>query len=416
MYKRVTLLLLAFIIPGIVSSQSIYSSVGFGEANLPATIRAAGMASSGIAVTDLNEISLINPALWYQADLTGLSTRIKSDQYYQHGQLRSTRFAFNAFNFHFPLGQKIGVALGFAPYSHVRYSYMRDNISTSLSGFNSLDSISYGLEQTGDGGVGGYFLGFGWQLNRHIAVGTAVSQLVGQIIVDRTLTFDYPDNYLNRNLSNKSNISGVNWIVGLSYRHLIKEGDNLSLRAEIPLNMVVSRDITYQTGASTTQYDSRRYTDYSWPLQVGAGYSIPIGRRWLALTEFYLWDPKTSQLNLAYSGQLPYIQDRGYQLNLGVEYGSNFRADNWWSRLAYRTGLSWRKYTIAEVNGNHAYGLQWTGGLGIPFSGGKNRIDLSVYYGERTGINTGNLSEQIVGFKIGVTLGELWFRSGRRPN
>jgi len=153
-----------------------------------------------------------------------------------------------------------------------------------------------------------------------------------------------------------------------------------------------------------------------WPLQLGAGYSTPVTGRWLAMAEAYYWDPQTTQPSIDYTGQNTFSQDKGYQLSVGVEYSSIPDADEWWNRVALRTGLAWRRYLITDNAGDHAYGLKWSGGFGFPFGRGANRLDVSVFYGQRTGLSTSNLSEQLMGFQIGITVGELWFHSGRRPN
>lgn len=412
MKRKFTLILFTLcFLPGMMFAQSLYSSVGFGELTTPGTIRTSGMGSDGIAVTDINEISLINPAHWYSAKLTGLTTKIYSNQYRNSGNIVSSRLAFDAFNFHFPVRSNIGVALGFAPYSYMGYDYQRDGLHAGIS-----DSVTYNLDQTGDGGVGGYFLGFGWQINNHLAFGSAVSLLVGQLRVDRILSVTYPDNYYNRKVETNSNLSGTNIILGASYRNLFRDNDNLSVRGEIPLRLIVNQDVTYYTGSATSNSTASRLTDMKWPLQYGIGYSTPVTGRWLTMAEAYYWDPQTAQLTLGYGGQEKYSLDKGYQMSVGVEYGSKPDAEHIWNRIAWRTGLSWRRYLITNSAGNHAYGLKWSGGFGFPFGGGANRLDVSVFYGERTGLQSSDLSEQLMGFQIGITVGELWFHSGRRLN
>jgi len=412
MKAKFTLILsMVLFIPGVMFGQSLYSSVGFGELTIPGTIRTAGMGSAGIAVRDMNEVSLINPAHWYTAELTGLTTKIYSNQYINGGNVVSSRLAFDAFNFHFPIGSKMGVALGFSPYSYMGYHYQREGLQSSIS-----DSIIYSLEQSGDGGVGGYFLGFGLKLNDHLSVGSAVSLLVGQLRIDRILRITQPTDFYNRKVENSSNLSGTNIIFGASYQHLFSKNDNLSVRGEIPLGLVVNRDITYYTGSTTSTRAHARLTNMKWPLQLGAGYSTPVTGRWLAMAEAYYWDPQTTQLSIDYTGQNTFTQDKGYQLSVGVEYSSIPDADDWWNRVALRTGLSWRRYLITDDAGDHAYGMKWSGGFGFPFGGGANRLDVSVFYGQRTGLSTSNLSEQLMGFQVGITVGELWFHSGRRPN
>jgi len=403
----VLLVFLGLTLLPVAQGQSIHSRVGVGNMVLPQTARTQGLGVAGVAVTDYNEISLINPAGWYLPRLTAVTTKISSSRATTSLGGTNDYFGFEGFNFHFPIGRSVGIGVGFAPYSIVNYEFAR-NARAALPGSFAGDTLEYSLQQQGSGGIGGSFIGFGWRVTDHLAFGAATSFLVGEITVRRTLEVTTGD-YLSRRVLSRTNIYGQNVIAGASYRNLIREGDNLGVRVEIPLSLLVKREDDYSVGDPETT----NFGNLLWPWQFGFGYEIRLGQQWLAVTEGHYWraEHDLSRVSLTNSA---YHQNDGMQVGAGVERRANFNMDGWWNKLAWRAGVRWRQFLESDAAGNHSYGFRWVGGIGIPFGRGPlgpgtNRLDVSFFYDHRMSADSTNPTETITGIQLGFTVSEIWF-------
>jgi len=413
-YLQHLIFILVLIFPLTGYSQSIYSSVGPGDITLPSTVRTAGMGVSGVALTDLRQISLINPALWYKPNLTGMSTKILSGQYKNADGGLTNRLAFDGFTFHFPVGTSAGVALGFAPYSNVGYNFRRTS-QEIIPGVHSADTLNYSLKTTGSGGIGGTFLGFGIQFSRRIAFGAAINMLIGEINVDHNMVISHPTTYSSREVLRQSNIFGSTLILGGTFSQIAQSTDNFGIRVEIPLSLTVNQENKFYTGISSAEVVTDAKDGLSWPFQMGVGYSFQLRPQWTTVFETNIWSPG-SNLNIFSPGQNQYTLGNGYELGIGLEYTGDVNSNQWWNRLAYRTGLQWQQYLVESETGNHPAGMRWLGGIGLPYGQGANRLDLAVYYGQRSGVKPGDPVEKQIGFQIGISVSELWFQGGIRNN
>jgi|GEM_PF-1700633 len=414
--RRLTsgIILVLLLAPAAISGQSVYSSIGMGDLSIHQTQRSAGMGLSGMSLPDQRAISLSNPALWHEAEFAGIATGI--DSYIKSSSLggQSGTFSFQGFNFHLPVARSVGVALGFAPYSQVNYNFLRRINDRIFTDGTLADSLSYTVEAEGSGGVGGSFLGFGWALSDRIAIGTAVSFLLGQTDTRKSLTFEYPDDYRDRTISQRSNVYGQNLVVGGRYKGLLRESDNIGFRIEVPLRLKVENRTGYSFGVSAPETETTTETGYLWPLQYGVSYSTTFGETLLLAGEGLIWQPQTDLPTL--SGPAGnYSYSDGFRFGAGVEYQKNPTSFDWWERLEWRTGVHWKQLAISDHAGNQPAEYSLHGGLGIPFGRG-NRLDFAVSYGHRIGFTSSDPVEDIFHLRVGITVNELWFDGGIRNN
>ncbi|MCF7803028.1 MAG: hypothetical protein K9N46_11010 [Candidatus Marinimicrobia bacterium] len=391
------------------SAQSMYSSTGFGDLTLPSTSRADGLGVNGVAMPDFQEISLINPAYWHYLDFTGITTQIQSSRVTNDAGGANNRSAFDGFNFHLPIGEHVGIALGFAPLSFVNYHYARQDSIPSLE--NPAENVGYSIDLTGSGGVGSNFIGFGWRISEKISIGTAYSLLVGQIDTRRTLEMQDPS-YSSRYVNGSTNVYGGNIVLGAAYRSLITKSDNLGFRIELPLSLMLRKESEYYNGVNTPEVTTDEIEDILWPLEMSFGYQARLTGRWLGVAEVNYWHP-TADLNAITSSNFSMNND-GLEIGGGIEYASDYEAEDWWQTLAFRSGIRWRQYLTSGGNGNQSIGLTWVGGIGVPFGESANRMDLSVSFARRNGYADTDPIETSVGFSLGITVSEPWFRGGIR--
>lgn len=405
-----TIILVILIIPAGTVGQSIYSSLGVGEVVLPSTARSAGLGLYGIGLQDQRAISLANPALWHQAKFAGIATGINSNMNRTSLGGQYSTFAFRGFNFHLPLANSVGAAIGFSPYSQIEYEFLREDNVRVLSQVS--DTVTYTLESRGSGGVGGNYIGVGWKIFDRVSIGAAISFLLGQVDTDQNLRIDSPDNLLDREIAQTAGISGENLVLGGAFSGLILASDYLGVRAEIPLRLKVRTSETVYNGISLPEERETAYYDYLWPYQYALSYNVSLQERWMIAAEGVTWMPETELPSLtAVKGEYQYRT--GMQLGVGMEYRLNPGSYVWWEKLALRTGVNWRKFMIANRTGEQPFQWKWSGGVGYPFGRG-NRIDLAISYSHRTGFQAEDPVEDQLGFQVGVVLNELWFNGGIR--
>ena len=411
MIHRSVFWLSVFILPVMGFSQSMYSSMGMGDMTLPSTSRAQGLGVHGVAVPDYQEISLINPAYWHQLKFTGITTRLQSSKISDDNGGVNYRSAFDGFNFHFPIGDVAGIALGFAPLSYVNYHFLREQSAQFPNISGTTDTLDYSVELTGNGGVGSNFFGLGWKVSDRLSLGIAYSLIVGQIDLRRTMEMA-DENFASRYISTVANVFGGNLVLGGAFRNLLRKSDNVGLRLEIPLSLRVIKEQEYYNGVVSPIIESEEITNIAWPLEISIGYQTQLTGRWLAVAEMDYWYP-TSDMNTLSPGT-NYSQETGFQLGGGIELASDYRAEDWWQQLAWRTGVKYRQYLEANGNGDQSTGFEWVTGLGVPFGQDANRLDATLHLGKRSGFTSGDPGETTVGFSIGITVSELWFRGGPR--
>ena len=410
MIKKYIVIFGFLLLPGLGFSQSIYSSIGLGEMTLPSTTRAAGMGIQGVALEDFNEISLINPALWYLPRLTGLTLEFQSSNYnFSSGHNNYSEF--DGFNFHFPVAGRLGIALGFSPYTYVGYNFEREGNQSVLASTSISDTVRYSSTQSGSGGVGAGFAGIGWLITDKLSIGASISVLIGQIDVNQRFQVTEPDDYISRSISSVSSVYGSNVVLGASYRSLFRENDNLGFRAEIPLSLLIRREDDYLTGA----VDTTEISDLLWPYQFSAGYTLNVTSRWRTAIEASYWLPEDDLTGYVFDSK-QFDLASALRLGLGMEYRFSLDPDAWWDRLSWRTGIRYNQFLESIAGGEQPTGLEWVGGVGVPFNQGMNRLDVSFFVGQRSGPTDAFIDETRAGVQIGITVSEPWFRGGIRNN
>lgn len=409
--RRIITIGLFILMPWVISAQSMYSSIGLGDLALPASNRAAGLGVQGVAVPDFQEISVINPAFWHQLEFTGITTRIQSTKLTNSAGGLNYRSAFDGFNFHFPMGDVVGIAFGFAPLSHVSYDFARSGHKQFPDVSGAVDTVEYNVDLSGSGGVGGNFFGLGWQVNKRLSLGLAYNLLIGQIESRRTLDF-VDGNYAPRVIASSKNIYGGNMIFGAAYSNVIRKSDNIGVRVEIPVSMTIRSEESLNNNVTNSDQVSEEIEDVRWPLQMSVGYQTQLSGRWLAVSEVSLWSPSEGADKFLDNND--FSMSNGLKIGAGIEYASAYDADQWWQQLAWRAGFSWRQYMETDTQGNQPTRAYVVTGMGVPFGDAANRLDFSVHYGQRNGFTANDPVETDIGFSIGITVSELWFNGGVR--
>jgi hypothetical protein len=293
----------------------------------------------------------------------------------------------------------------------VGYNFEREGNQSVLSSTSFADTVRYSSTQTGTGGVGAGFAGVGWLITNKLSIGASISVLIGQIDVTQRFQVTEPDDYISRSISSVSNVYGSNVVLGASYRSLFRENDNLGFRAEIPLSLLIRREDDYLTGA----VDTTEISDLLWPYQFSAGYTLSVTSRWRTAIEASYWLPEDDLTGYVFDSK-QFDLTSALRIGLGMEYRFSLDPDSWWDRLSWRTGIRYNQFLESTAAGEQPSGIEWVGGVGVPFNQGMNRLDLSFFVGQRSGPTDAFIDETRAGVQIGITVSEPWFRGGIRNN
>src|SRR5699024_11363140 len=122
--------------------------------------------------------SIANPAHWgnivYGLGSGGVKLKTFSAKD-RNGSAKNSQFAINRFQLQLPVYRgKVGVSASFTPLTEARFRTYREGVKYTGEGAMR-DTLAYGIENKGSGGLNRAELGFGWQITPHISVGYAAS-------------------------------------------------------------------------------------------------------------------------------------------------------------------------------------------------------------------------------------------------
>jgi hypothetical protein len=238
MIKKLLLVFIAFVALNTYGQQgtaSPYSFYGIGSLKFKGTAENRSM--GGLSVyADSIHINLRNPATFAgknvkMSPFNNESRPIKFTVGGSHSSInletdtasdKATSTSFEYLAISVPMG-KFGLAFGLLPYSSVGYKLdAKESINDSLMTTN---------RYRGDGGLNKAFIGLGYEIAKDLSIGIDASYNFGNI-ENNSIDFVFDDEgeplqYQSRE-ANRSDLSGINFKVGLHYSPMISEKLQLS--------------------------------------------------------------------------------------------------------------------------------------------------------------------------------------------
>ncbi len=407
-----------------VSISSPYSRYGLGELNFSKTSFLSSMSGTSVGLMGTNIINYSNPASYsafreksflFDASALIYPRILKNDQ-----TTEQTLFAsLNNLQFAFPLAPKWGISLGVFPYSSIGYKLKNEEI------IDSVGIVNYAYE--GWGGLNTFYIGTGLEVVDGLSVGANMNYYFGNIDRVRIAVFD-TTGFLNSRLTNKVNISDVNFNIGLQYRILfnkITESDGIKQKTfsgySLTLGLnggnaaslnakenILAEQMTgstpYATALDTVSFIENRKTAVNLPLSLSGGVFLEKQHRWMAGVDlnWQKWsdysangiqDSLQNTLRISAGGAIyPKEKPTGGMLQrsvvlLGAHYYNNY--------------LELKNTPLTQ------YGISF--GLAMPVRRTGTSLQISLELG-KTGTTTNNLIEETYGkLRIGVSISETWF-------
>ena len=429
MIKKLVLVFIATIAIqgyGQQGTSSPYSFYGIGSLKFKGTVENRSMGGLSI-YNDSIHVNLRNPAS-YAGDNLAIwgnesrpvkfavggsysSTNLMSDS--SNEKASSSSFDYLAINV--PLG-KFGFGFGLLPYTSVGYK---------LESLDTSDNVENKFE--GEGGLNKAFLGFGYQLAKGLSIGVDFQYNFGNIqnsIVNYQYDDGFPTQYQSRE-NNRSDLSGLNLNLGLSYKSMIGEKlelvSSMTFTPESTLTSKNERSISTITISSLDQELVRNTidsdlaalgleeTDLILPSKFSFGAGIGEPRKWFVGAETtFLKASKFS--NELFSNGTTY--EDGYSFSLGgffIPQYNSFRS--YLKRVVYRAGFRTEE-TGLNINGEsiNEFGISF--GVGIPVGDSRllSNANLGFEIGQRGTKKSNLIQENFINLQLSLSLNDRWFQ------
>jgi hypothetical protein len=390
-----------------LSQNSFYSIYGFGSEALSMPIRSLGLGKSGSASIDTIGLNTLNPALWTSFLTTSIQAQVNSSR------LSSTDVPFNGaltqfagFSFKFPIGKRVGVAIGIEP--ETRTNADRSFVDSTDFG-NPLD-IPYENRVDVTGGISSLFFGSGYKLTKQLSLGAKVRVFFGNFSIKNSTDIE-GEGGIDSHFEKRISLNGSQ--IGLGMLWTSKNNKvSLSAYTEQNINFRYKTFLNYQyapLGEWEGLDTSTCYNSLDYPSFYQIGYTQDINGLLNLSIDLGFSEMSTSTLQNFYLFE-PISSTDSYFIRVGFEKKPPIKRSNSWERLFYRVGSYYEEKPIYHLDkGVTEYGVSV--GLGIPFNYGFSRLDFALILSQRSGFLDEKIGrENVVSFSIGITAGEIWFR------
>lgn len=420
-----------------LTTQSPFSSYGFGEKGGLDHAAFTGIGNNTLTYFDSTVLNMYNPSTYNTLGKgqplfsLGLTSRLSF--YEQNG---SQKFASAAFLEHFAMAftlkKHFGLAFGLKPFARRGYS-IQERIAVGS------DSLKYSY--LGTGGANQVFLGLSSNLikvrNTTLSVGGNFSYLFGTSTNERRSQLISTNNVPGGVDWNSLRFNTLHYEIGANFQHVFLNKHTLTLTGVVEPNqdLSVKKDeyLFYGTLGNPQAYDTLYASrdqagTISLPSTVSLGFSYKL---WfndarennslrnseLSIHAGYSTTDWTS-FSTSFDGDQGMIDSK--KLTLGIQYiperqfYENQTSSSFLEKVRYRAG--YYSYQLPyRIEGNQVTDMGVTLGFGIPILSQRSlsSVNFGFSAGKRgTGV-TGTFNEQYIGINFGVVLApsifERWF-------
>ncbi|MFH4967653.1 hypothetical protein V8G61_05550 [Gaetbulibacter sp. M240] len=407
------------------NTASPYSFYGIGSLKFKGTVENRSMGGLSI-FTDSIHLNLRNPASFtgnnletfnntarpvkYGVGATHTRTTLNSDS--GSSEASSTSIDYLALNF--PVG-KFGFAFGLMPYTAVGYKLESVNADGNLEN-----------RYTGDGGLNKVFLGGGYQISENLSFGINVQYNFGNI-QNSSVAYIYdadgtPLQYQSKE-NNRSDLSGLNVDLGLTYKTMITEKlqlvsgvtytpqSNISSLNERSISTISTsngREFNINTIPVDLEALGLDETDLVLPSKYSFGAGIGDPLKWFVGAEYNAQKTSSFSNALYSSNETTYEDASGFAL--GGFYIPDYNAfSGFLNRVVYRAGIRYEKTGLRLKNESiNEFGMSF--GVGVPVGSFFSNANLGVELGKRGTTNSNLIEENFINVYLSLSLNDLWFQ------
>jgi hypothetical protein len=343
------------------------------------------------------------------------SVNLKSNS----GSDEASTTTFDYFAVSLPVG-KFGVGFGLLPYTSVGYKLeAADSDGLTTNRFR------------GEGGVNKAFFGLGYQINEDLSIGVDVSYNFGNI-QNSSIAFVYDENdepvqYQSRE-NNRSNLSGLNFNLGLSYKTMLNEklqltsgltfapnsnirSNNMRSFSTIVVNQATGQEFPVNTIDVDLEAQNLKTTDLSLPSRVSLGAGIGAPNKWFVGSEFTYQNTSKFANPIFDNSNTNAKFVNASTIAIGGFYIPSYDSfSKYWKRVVYRGGLHFENTGLEIKNETiNEFGMSF--GLGLPLGGLYfSNANIGLEIGRRGTTNQNLIQENFINLQFSLSLNDRWFQ------
>lgn len=393
------------------SSNSPYTRYGFGELSDQHFGNSKAMGGIAYGLRNGLQVNVANPASYTAID--SLTFIFDAGLSLQNTNFKENGVSTNAKNssidyiaMQFRLNKRMGMAMGFLPYSTVGYD---------LTQVKSINKDEYGEDiesfhnYKGEGGLQQVFAGLGFKVFNNLSIGANLSYLYGDISY-ATMTSFNNTNAFSSVRSQKIIINSYKLDLGVQYTQKLGQKHVVNLGATYSYgHNMHSEGYNY-----TETYDSNSTLQTHSGDTINNAFSLPhtfgVGMTYVYDNSLTVGMDYTLQkwADCKYFNKEGQYSDR-HKISLGAEYLPNYNGRKFWEVVRYRVGVHYAT-PYAKVNGQEGareYGASF--GFGLPIFRSKSILNISGQYIKVSPKVKGMLEENYLRLNIGLTFNERWF-------
>lgn len=429
MIKKLVIVFIAFFALHLTAQQgtsSPYSFYGIGTLKFKGTVENKSMGGLSI-YTDSIHVNLRNPAAYVGPNLKSFNEESRPVKFAvagsnnalnlktNSGEAKTSAATFDYLTLSFPVG-KFGVGFGLLPYTAVGYKLE----STE----NDLVTNRY----RGEGGLNKTFLGLGYLITDGLSVGIDVSYNFGNV-QNSVIEFVYdsennPVQYQTRE-NNRSNLSGLNYNLGISYKTMLNEklelttgltyapestlrSNNSRSFSTIVISPLSGQEFEINTIEADLDANDLKTTDLTLPSRISFGAGLGEPRKWFFGAEYTFQNTKKFSNPIFSVDNTTFVNASNISLGgfLVPDYNS---FSKYWKRVTYRAGLHFEN-TGLEINNETIKEFGISFGVGLPVGNVFSNANLGFEIGKRGTTNQNLIQENFFNVNISLSLNDRWFQ------
>lgn len=429
MIKKLVIVLIAFFALQMHAQEgtaSPYSFFGIGSLKFKGTVENRSMGGLSI-YSDSIHVNLRNPASYAGENLKIWNNESRPVKFTVGGSYSSLDLKTNAesdktstttfdyFALSVPMG-KFGLGFGLMPYTSVGYK------------LESFDEGYLSNRYKGEGGLNKAFLGLGYQITKDLSFGLEASYNFGNV-QNSAIEFLYDAEgnivqYQSRE-NNRSDLSGLNVNLGLSYKTMLSEklqlitgltyapksditSRNTRSFSTIVINSTTGQEFVINTIDADLEAQNLDVTDLSMPSRLSFGAGIGQPRKWFLGAEY------TMQNTSKFSNPIFSIDNATFVDATTIAFGGFFTPDynsfsKYWKRVTYRAGVNFAN-TGLKINNEDITEFGMSFGVGLPVGGFFSNANMGFEFGKRGTTNQNLIQENFVNFQLSLSLNDRWFQ------
>lgn len=410
------------------TTSSPYSRYGLGTIDpilLPQNVAMGGIGVATNQINGYNNVNPLNPASYSSMRLTVLDIGMYGNfsSFSKTGQANQTNsnFRLSHIAVGIPVSQHSALSFGLLPYSEVGYKYTQ-TLSNGYGTGSPADTNVVNNVYSGEGGLSKAYLGYGFDIGRHLAVGANVSYIFGNL--KQFSSTEFPNLYGAFNSRQEINnaIGGLNYDFGAQYtidftterRLTLGYSGSAGTKLNSQSSFIVSQyqvDFTNDNeavAADTIVNKQNPYAKIQLPLINRFGFAYQYDRHFLIGADYSMGNWSKLTIGGANQG----LQNT-QSVNIGGQITPNANSlHSYWAVIDYRLGVHFDK-TYVAINNQDIKQEGLTFGLGLPLKASGTsfyKINIAGEFGQRGTLSNSLVKEKYFNVHLSFTLNDKWFQ------